>query len=91
MTILIRAESLTESMSDYLVREIAAAPNIYMRDFTPVVDAGGAGRLKWLELADRRNGTTHTVPAGAVFVLVGARPNADWLRDVVARADGATS
>jgi thioredoxin reductase (NADPH) len=61
-----------------------------VRPFIDVVGGGGDGRLEWLELRDRRTGEAETVSAAAVFVLIGARPNTDWLGGVVARDRWAT-
>ena len=85
VTVLIRSESLTGSMSNYLIRAIAAARNVDVRGFVDVIGGGGDGRLQWLELRDRRTGKVEAVPAAAAFLLIGATPNTDWLRDVVAR------
>ncbi len=85
VTILIRSDSLSRSMSDYLIREIDAARNVEVRPFIDVVGGGGDGRLEWLDLRDRRTGEAETVAAAAVFVLIGAWPNTNWLAGVVAR------
>jgi thioredoxin reductase (NADPH) len=85
VTILIRSDSLSRSMSDYLIREIDAARNVNVRPFIDVVGGGGDGRLEWLDLRDRRTGEAETVAAAAVFVLIGAWPNTNWLEGVVAR------
>jgi thioredoxin reductase (NADPH) len=85
VAILIRSYSLAQSMSDYLIHEIEAAGNIDVRRGVEVVGGGGDGRLEWLDLKDRRTGEVETVPAAAVFVLIGAQPKTDWLEDVVAR------
>ena len=85
VTILIRSDSLSRSMSDYLIREIGAARNVNVRPFIEVVGGGGDGRLEWLDLRDRRTGEAETVAAAAVFVLIGAWPNTNWLEGVVAR------
>ena len=85
VTILIRSDSLSRSMSDYLIREIGAAQNVNVRPFIDVVGGGGDGRLEWLDLRDRRTGEAETVAAAAVFVLIGAWPNTNWLEGVVAR------
>jgi thioredoxin reductase (NADPH) len=87
VSILVRSESLAESMSDYLVRDIATRSNVLVRHCTEVVGGGGDGRLEWLTLADRRTGTTERVGAGALFVLIGAEPLTDWLPDTIARDD----
>jgi thioredoxin reductase (NADPH) len=84
VTILIRSKSLAQSMSDYLIREIGAASNIDVRRSVEVVGGGGDGQLEWLELKDRRTGDVDTVPALAIFVLIGAEPNTGWLQHVVA-------
>jgi thioredoxin reductase (NADPH) len=35
--------------------------------------------LQYLTLRDRASGATENVSAGALFVLIGGRPNTDWL------------
>jgi thioredoxin reductase (NADPH) len=78
VTMLVRGPSLAASMSDYLVRAIEAAENVRVRTRTRVVGGGGDHRLDHLVLADG-DGRTETVPATALFVLVGADPRTDWL------------
>ena len=85
VTILIRSDSLAQSMSDYLINEIDAAYNINVRRSVEVADGGGDGRLEWLNLKDRQTGEVQTLPAAAVFVLIGAQPHTDWLPGDVAR------
>ena len=86
VTVLVRGDSLAQSMSRYLIDEIHAAPNIDVSFATEVVGGGGEGRLERLVLADRGNGAQQrTVEAAALFVLVGAKPYTGWLPDSVAR------
>jgi thioredoxin reductase (NADPH) len=85
VTVLVRGESLAQSMSRYLIDEIEAATNIDVRFATEVVGGDGQGRLERLVLADRRTGLRRSVEAAALFVLVGARPHTSWLPDAVAR------
>jgi thioredoxin reductase (NADPH) len=85
VTMLVRGESLAASMSDYLIREIDAAPNIDVRYHVQVVDAAGSDYLESLVLEDRRSGARQSVPADAVFVLIGAQPRTEWLEGSVAR------
>jgi thioredoxin reductase (NADPH) len=84
VTILVRGAALGATMSDYLVKKIEATPNITVRMRTEVVDGHGRGRLEELTLRDRDRGTTETVAAAALFVLIGGEPRTDWLRGVVA-------
>ena len=85
VTLLVRGPSLTESMSEYLIKEITGTANIDVRPNTVVAGGGGTGRLESLTLQDRRSGTTETVPAAAMFVLIGAEPRTQWLPDAVVR------
>lgn len=89
VTMVIRRDSLAETMSDYLVREIGDEPAIAVRPGAEVVDAVTDGVLRALVLRDRRTGAESTMETAALFVMIGAAPRTDWLDPVVARdADG---
>jgi thioredoxin reductase len=85
VTVLVRSQSLADSMSDYLIREIAAAPNIDVKYHVQVVDGTGTDRLESLVLGDRQTGMRQSVPADALFVLIGSQPKTEWLGAGVAR------
>ena len=85
VTLLVRGASIVDTMSDYLIKEMDAAPNIDVRLNTEIVDAGGGFRLRTLTLRDRVNDTTEEVPAAAVFLLLGAAPRTGWLPSGIAR------
>jgi thioredoxin reductase (NADPH) len=85
VTILVRSQSLAASMSQYLIREIANAPNVEVRHRAEVVGGGGNGRLEHLELRDQRSGQVESVPAAGLFVLIGAEPFTGWLPEAVGR------
>ncbi len=87
VTILCRGTDLGASMSRYLTERIAGVPNISARLRTDVNAFHGDGSLTEITLADRAAGTEERLPAGAVFVFIGARPNTEWLAGVVARDD----
>jgi thioredoxin reductase (NADPH) len=84
VTLLCRRKSLADSMSRYLIDEVEAA-GIEVLLETHIVGAEGEGRLQRLVLRDGRRGGTTTVPADAVFVLIGAQPRTAWLPDEIAR------
>jgi thioredoxin reductase (NADPH) len=87
VTILVRAGSLTDSMSDYLIRQIDATPNIDVRYHVQVADAtsSGTGQLQSLVLQDTASGARRSVPADALFILIGSQPRTEWLGDSIAR------
>jgi thioredoxin reductase (NADPH) len=87
VTLVVRGDSIRAGMSEYLVSEIEATPNIVVRLRTKVAGGGGAGRLERLVLADVGTGAEATEPADALFVLIGAQPFTDWLPPEVQRDD----
>ena len=48
VTMVVRRSSLTSTMSDYLIREIASTPNIAVISGHEVIDGGGSGHLEWV-------------------------------------------
>jgi thioredoxin reductase (NADPH) len=82
--LLVRSHSLASGMSDYLVKQLEATPNIDIRLGTRVLDGRGKSHLEALTLEDLLTGRQEEVAAAAVFVLIGAEPHTDWLRGVVA-------
>jgi thioredoxin reductase (NADPH) len=87
VTILVRARTLGTGMSHYLVQAIEANPRIDVRTRTAVTAGGGEGHLERLVLHDRESGADETVPADALFVLIGSRPRTDWLPPELAKDD----
>ena len=83
VTMLVRAESLNNSMSKYLIDQIAATSNIEVRATCQVVEALGDDRLSCLRLCGP-NGE-ETAPASGLYIFIGAAPNTDWLPDSIMR------
>lgn len=84
VTILIRGQALSASMSDYLIEEIRASDSIRVRTGTRIIGAHTAQRLESLVLCDSDGDHTTTVPADALFVFIGARPHTEWLAGALA-------
>ena len=85
VTLLVRADGLERSMSHYLIRQIRDTANIAVRPSTTVAGAEGDEHLERLRLCDTATGTVEEVPAGFLFVFIGAAPCTDWLDGVVER------
>ena len=79
VTMVVRGAGLAASMSDYLVKEIEALPNVEVRLHTRIVGCRGERRLEGLTLHDASSGETWSEPAAALFLLLGAQPRTDWL------------
>jgi thioredoxin reductase (NADPH) len=72
-------------MSDYLIKEVGAAPNLDVRLRSQVVDGGGDSRLQHLVLRDLESGLDQPVDADALFIMIGAEPHTNWLPDEIER------
>jgi thioredoxin reductase (NADPH) len=83
VTMLVRGDSLARSMSDYLIREIEATPNIAARLHTEITDGHGEDHLGTLTLHDKLHNRTEQVPAAALFVLIGGEPHTQWLPETI--------
>jgi thioredoxin reductase (NADPH) len=76
--LVVRRPSIAKTMSRYLVDEIDAAANVEVLLSTEVVGVEGDGRLERITLRDPHG--ERTVPATALFLLIGAEPMTEWLR-----------
>lgn len=83
--IIIRREGLADTMSRYLIDQLAETPNVRLRPHTVLTRVEGEGRLERVALAPAGGGEETVEPLDALFVLVGTRPNGDWLPGSVAR------
>lgn len=88
VTLVVRGDSLNTGMSHYLEQQIEGARNIEVRLETEVVGGGGNGRLERLVLRRRADGEEKTLDADALFLMIGAHPNTDWLPPEIARGPG---
>jgi thioredoxin reductase (NADPH) len=81
--LIVRGDSLTAGMSQYLVDQIEALPNIDLRLNTSIAAVQGNGRLSAVRL--RGKDGEDEVPLSALFVTIGQRPRTDWLADTLMR------
>jgi thioredoxin reductase (NADPH) len=85
VTILYRGDDLGNSMSRYLTDRIDAAPNVAVRLQSDVIAAHGGESLEAITILGRGTGQEERVPAGSIFIFIGASPNTDWLAGTLAR------
>jgi thioredoxin reductase (NADPH) len=81
----VRREGLAETMSQYLIEQIAATPNIRLRSRTEIERVEGDGHLQRVVLSSVDDGSQETVEADALFVFIGTHPRSDWLPEAVLR------
>jgi thioredoxin reductase (NADPH) len=88
VTLAVRGGDLSATMSQYLTERIADLADVEVRYGTVVREVGGTERLERVRVEDVVSGASETLPAAALFVLVGAAPHTEWLAQGV-RLDGA--
>lgn len=81
--ILVRGPSLAATMSRYLIDRIEASDRITLHPFSEVTALDGEKHLEALDWTHRKSGEVTRRDVGALFVMIGAEPNTDWLRDCV--------
>jgi thioredoxin reductase (NADPH) len=85
VVLVVRAGSLVDTMSWYLMERITSTPNIDVRYRSEVVAGRGDGHLEALTLADRDTGATEEVSTSWLYVFIGASPRTEWLGPDVVR------
>jgi len=81
--IVIRRDSLTSTMSAYLIDQINGTENIDLIPFTEIVEACGNGQLQKLVLQNNQEESTTDAVADGLFIFIGARPYTDWVGENV--------
>jgi thioredoxin reductase (NADPH) len=83
--IVIRRGRLQETMSRYLIDQIASTPNIRVRPRTEIECVEGDGRVERVLMRTIDDGTGTAEAVDAVFIFIGTRPQSDWLPAAVLR------
>jgi thioredoxin reductase (NADPH) len=87
VVMLVRGDSLSGTMSKYLIDQIQATGNIHVETRSQVVEVHGAERLEAISVLCADSGEVTQVPANSLFIFIGAAPRTDWLAGVVERDD----
>jgi thioredoxin reductase (NADPH) len=85
--LLVRGSSLAASMSSYLSSRLAADPRITIEYGAEVSALHGTDHLEALTIRDAKTGASRIVDTRALFIMVGAAPNTEWLSGLV-KLDG---
>ncbi len=80
-----RGEALSDSMSLYLEKQLAATKNITVKLNTAVSAVEGTERCETITIRNTKTHEVETVSANALLIYAGAIPRTDWLAGVVER------
>jgi len=87
VVILVRGDSLSSTMSQYLIDQIKETPNIQLWTHASVAEAHGDTHLEEISVLCSDTNKVERVPASSMFIFIGALPRTDWLGDAVVRDD----
>ncbi|MBK9125074.1 MAG: FAD-dependent oxidoreductase [Chloroflexi bacterium] len=85
VTMLVRGSSLERGMSQYLVDQIRATPNIRVLLRTTIAEMEGSQKLDAITITDVGSGEISRLPCSAVFLFIGAEPHSEVVAGVVER------
>src|ERR1044071_371811 len=85
VVMLVRGSSLASSMSQYLINQLKATPNVQIEYNTSVVEAYGDDHLEAISILCSETNEINKVPANSLFIMIGAAPNTDWLANIIER------
>jgi thioredoxin reductase (NADPH) len=85
VTMVVRGESLSDSMSQYLEKQLAATKNIDVKLNSAVTAVEGADRCETITVRNTKTQQSESVAADALLIYAGAVPRTDWLAGVVQR------
>jgi thioredoxin reductase (NADPH) len=85
VVILVRGASLSTTMSQYLIEQVQATPNIQIWSHASVKEVHGDGHLEEISVLCSDSNKVERVPANAMFIFIGALPRTEWLSGIVER------
>jgi thioredoxin reductase (NADPH) len=85
VVMLVRGSSLSTSMSQYLINQLKATPNVQIEFNSSIVEAHGSDHLEAISIHCATTNEVNKVPANSLFIMIGAEPNTDWLANIVER------
>jgi thioredoxin reductase (NADPH) len=83
--IVVRRDSLRDTMSQYLIDQIEKTPNIRVRFRKQIERVEGDGHVERIALTSLDDGLCQVEQADALLVFIGSRPMSDWLPPSVMR------
>jgi thioredoxin reductase (NADPH) len=87
VVILVRGDSLSSTMSQYLIDQIKETPNIQLWTHASVSEVHGDSHLEEISVLCSDTDKIERVPASSMFIFIGALPRTDWLGDQIHRDD----
>jgi thioredoxin reductase (NADPH) len=85
VTLVVRGNSLSSSMSQYVIDQIRETNNIRVLLNSRVTEVRGDSRLEFISITNTKTGKSETLPSHGLYIFIGAVPHTDVLVGLVER------
>jgi len=85
VTLVVRGDSLSKSMSRYLIHQLNETPNIHVLLNSKVTEVLGENRLEFITITNTQTGQLQTVPTSGLYIFIGAVPHTDAFVGLIER------
>jgi thioredoxin reductase (NADPH) len=85
VTLVVRGDSLSKSMSYYLIHQLDKTNNIRVLLNSKVTEVRGENRLEFITIANTQTGEVQTFPSPALYIFIGAVPHTDAVVGLIER------
>jgi thioredoxin reductase (NADPH) len=85
VTLVVRGDTLSKSMSHYLIHQIHETDNIHILLNSKVTEAQGENRLEFITIANTKTGQLQTFPSYGLYIFIGAVPHTDAVVGLIDR------
>ena len=85
VTLVVRGNSLSRSMSQYVIDQINETNNIHVLLNSRVTEVRGENRLEFITITNTQTGQLQTFPSHGLYIFIGAVPHTDVLVGLIER------
>jgi thioredoxin reductase (NADPH) len=85
VTLVVRGDSLSKSMSHYLIHQIHETDNIHVLLNSKVTEVRGENRLEFTTITNTQTRRVQTFPSHGLYIFIGAVPHTDVLVGLIER------
>jgi thioredoxin reductase (NADPH) len=85
VTLVVRGDSLSKSMSHYLIHQIDETNNINVLLNSKVAEVRGENRLEFITITNTYTGQLQMFPSDGLYIFIGAVPHTDVLVGLIER------
>ena len=85
VTLVVRGDSLSKSMSHYLIHQIDETANIHVLLNSKVTEVRGENKLEFITITNSQTGQVLTLPSRELYIFIGAVPHTDVLVGLIER------